>query len=202
MQKTLSKQKFCSNQKCFRNLWGETALILFDIECCSLIFNSLVRTLINIFFYSFKIIAGQYPGLCGLFVSGIFSASLSTISSAVSSLSAVTLEDYLKPLYKQMFKRPMTDTSTTLPTKIMACLYGIVCIGLAFAAGSMGGVLQASLTIFGVVGGPLLAVFTLGMCTTRANQRGVLLGIMWFTICILDWFWWSKTSTSYFAFIR
>lgn len=72
----------------------------------------------------------------------------------------------------------MTDTSTTLPTKIMACLYGIVCIGLAFAAGSMGGVLQASLTIFGVVGGPLLAVFTLGMCTTRANQRGVLLGLL------------------------
>lgn len=121
---------------------------------------------------------GQYPGLCGLFVSGIFSASLSTVSSAVSSLSAVTLEDYLKPLYKKIFKRPMTDSSTTLPSKIMACIYGLVCIALAFGAGSMGGVLQASLTIFGVVGGPLLAVFTLGMCTTKANQRGVMVGLL------------------------
>ncbi|XP_073848116.1 putative sodium-dependent multivitamin transporter [Musca autumnalis] len=121
---------------------------------------------------------GDYPGLCGLFVSGIFSASLSTVSSSVSSLSAVTLEDYIKPAYKKIFNKTMTDSSTTLPSKIMACIYGIVCIALAFTAGSMGGVLQASLTIFGVVGGPLLAVFTLGVGTTRANQRGVLIGLL------------------------
>ncbi|XP_011185449.1 putative sodium-dependent multivitamin transporter [Zeugodacus cucurbitae] len=121
---------------------------------------------------------GQYPGLCGLFVSGIFSASLSTVSSAVSSLSTVTLEDYIKPLYKHFTKSPLHDTKSTLPSKIMACIYGLVCIGMAFTAGSMGGVLQASLTIFGIIGGPLLALFTLGLCTTRANQRGVLLGLL------------------------
>jgi sodium-coupled monocarboxylate transporter 8/12 len=36
------------------------------------------------------------PGLPGLFVAGIFSGSLSTVSSAVNSLAAVTLEDYFK----------------------------------------------------------------------------------------------------------
>lgn len=36
------------------------------------------------------------PGVSGLFVSGIFSASLSTVSAAVNSLAAVTLEDYIK----------------------------------------------------------------------------------------------------------
>ena len=41
---------------------------------------------------------GAYPGLSGLFVSGIFSGSLSTISSAINSLAAVTLEDYVRPL--------------------------------------------------------------------------------------------------------
>ncbi|XP_023162205.2 putative sodium-dependent multivitamin transporter [Drosophila hydei] len=130
---------------------------------------------------------GQYPGLCGLFVSGIFSASLSTVSSAVTSLSAVTLEDYLKPLYKTIFKRPLIDSQSTLPTKIIACIYGLLCILLAFGAGSMGGVLQASLTIFGVVGGPLLGIFTLGVCTVRTNQRGVLLGFLIglaFSFCI------------------
>lgn len=39
---------------------------------------------------------GKLPGLSGLFVSGIFSASLSTVSAAVNSLAAVTLEDYIK----------------------------------------------------------------------------------------------------------
>ncbi|XP_067628786.1 putative sodium-dependent multivitamin transporter [Eurosta solidaginis] len=121
---------------------------------------------------------GQYPGLCGLFVSGIFSASLSSVSSAVSSLSTVTLEDYIKPLYKCITNAPLHETKSTLPSKIMACIYGIVCIAMAFTASSMGGVLQASLTIFGIIGGPLLALFTLGLCTTRANQRGVLLGLL------------------------
>ncbi|XP_017051208.1 putative sodium-dependent multivitamin transporter [Drosophila ficusphila] len=129
---------------------------------------------------------GQYPGLCGLFVSGIFSASLSTISSAVTSLSAVTLEDYLKPLYKAIFKRTLLDSKSTLPTKVVACIFGLLCVGLAFVAGSLGGVLQASLTIFGVVGGPLLAIFTLGVCTTRTNQRGVLLG---FLVSLIVSFW-------------
>uniref|UniRef100_T1H3J5 Sodium-dependent multivitamin transporter n=1 Tax=Megaselia scalaris TaxID=36166 RepID=T1H3J5_MEGSC len=121
---------------------------------------------------------GKYPGLAGLFVSGIFSGSLSTVSSSVSSLAAVTLEDYLKPAYMLVMKKPMLETNTTLPSKIMACFYGLVCVGLAFLAGSLGGVLQASLTIFGVVGGPLLGVFTLGMFTTKANQKGVISGFL------------------------
>lgn len=39
---------------------------------------------------------GDTPGVSGLFVAGIFSASLSTVSAAVNSLAAVTIEDYYK----------------------------------------------------------------------------------------------------------
>lgn len=35
------------------------------------------------------------PGLAGLFVAGIFSASLSTISASCNALAAVTLSDYV-----------------------------------------------------------------------------------------------------------
>lgn len=37
------------------------------------------------------------PGLTGLCIAGVFSASLSTVSSAVNSLTAVTLEDFIRP---------------------------------------------------------------------------------------------------------
>ncbi|KFM59742.1 Sodium-coupled monocarboxylate transporter 1, partial [Stegodyphus mimosarum] len=42
---------------------------------------------------------GQYPGLPGVCICGIFSASLSTVSSAVNSLAAVTMEDLVRPFF-------------------------------------------------------------------------------------------------------
>lgn len=36
------------------------------------------------------------PGLTGLFVAGIFSSALSSVSPVLNSLAAVTMEDYVK----------------------------------------------------------------------------------------------------------
>lgn len=58
----------------------------------------------------------------------------------------------------------------SLYTKIFALSYGVVSLAIAFLAQLLGGVLQASLTIFGVVGGPLLGLFTLGMFSTIPNE--------------------------------
>lgn len=121
---------------------------------------------------------GHLKGLPGLFVSGIFSACLSSISSAVNSLAAVFLEDYIKPLYFYVKKKPLDETHSSWISKVIALVSGIVCIGVAFLAKNMGGVLQASLTIFGVIGGPLFGLFTLGMCTVRGNQRGAVCGVL------------------------
>lgn len=122
---------------------------------------------------------GHIPGIAGLFVSGIFSASLSSVSSCLNSLAAVTLEDYFKPLYLFFTKKQLnlSPTRSALPSKIIAGIYGIVCIGTAFIAQHIGGILQVSLTIFGVVGGPLLGLFTLGMGTQQANEPGSIVGL-------------------------
>uniref|UniRef100_A0A1L8ECI2 Putative sodium-dependent multivitamin transporter n=1 Tax=Haematobia irritans TaxID=7368 RepID=A0A1L8ECI2_HAEIR len=117
---------------------------------------------------------GHIPGISGLFVSGIFSASLSTISSAISSLAAVTMEDYIKPLFAYNKRMELSDAKTTLYSKLLSVVFGVVCLGLAFLAGSMGGLLQAALSIFGIIGGPLLGLFTLGMYIQMANQKGAL----------------------------
>ncbi|XP_011183160.2 putative sodium-dependent multivitamin transporter [Zeugodacus cucurbitae] len=121
---------------------------------------------------------GHIPGLSGLFVAGIFSASLSTISSAISSLAAVTVEDYLKPLILWKTKQPLSDSRSTWFSKFFNLVYGAACIGLAFVAGSLTGVLQAALSIFGIVGGPLLGLFTLGMYFTSVNQKGAITGLL------------------------
>ncbi|KAK4878987.1 hypothetical protein RN001_007133 [Aquatica leii] len=120
---------------------------------------------------------GHIPGLSGLFVAGIFSGALSSVSAAMNCLAAVTLEDYFKPVYLKLKKDHLSEKSLTFCTKLLVFLYGIICIGIAFLAQFLEGVLQTALTIFGVIGGPLLGLFTLGMFTTNANEKGAVTGL-------------------------
>ena len=117
---------------------------------------------------------GHYPGVAGLFIAGIFSGSLSTVSSALNSLAAVTMQDFLIPI---CFKKTV-DARLAWISQLVALSFGGLCLALAFVAEYLGGVLQASLTIFGVVGGPLLALFTIGMFSTAVEQKGALTGLL------------------------
>ncbi|XP_049944693.1 putative sodium-dependent multivitamin transporter isoform X2 [Schistocerca serialis cubense] len=116
-------------------------------------------------------------GMPGLFIAGIFSGSLSTVSSAVNSLAAVTLEDYFKPLYVRYRCHPLAESRSPLVGKLLALVFGLLFLGLAFMAQFLGGVLQASLTIFGAVGGPVLGFFSLGMFLPHANEPGAITGL-------------------------
>ena len=114
----------------------------------------------------------------GLFVSGIFSGSLSTVSSAINSLAAVTLEDYIKPMATlRCFQKikDCIDKHTTFILTLLSLFYGIVCVTMTFLVDALGsGMLQAALSIFGIVGGPLLGLFTLGMVIEKSNQLGIM----------------------------
>ena len=72
------------------------------------------------------------------------------------------MEDYIKPFIS------VNSNHETPLLKLLALIFGLVCIFLTFIVEYLGpGILQASLTIFGVVGGPLLGIFSLGMMTTK-----------------------------------
>ncbi|XP_053973012.1 putative sodium-dependent multivitamin transporter [Hylaeus volcanicus] len=118
-----------------------------------------------------------YPGVPGLFIAGIFSAGLSTISATVNSMAAVILEDFIKPICRKS-DRDISVKGSIIISKILGVIVGLACIALAFIGQHLGGLLQAALTIFGVVGGPVLGLFTLGMFTTTGNQKGAVIGIL------------------------
>ncbi|RZF43574.1 hypothetical protein LSTR_LSTR008087 [Laodelphax striatellus] len=122
---------------------------------------------------------GNWPGATGIFVSGIFSGALSTVSSLLNSLAAVTLEDFIKPGYTYVNKKPLEDVqSTVLLTKVLCFMYGLICLGVAFLAQYVESILQATLTIFGAAGGPSLGIFTLGMFVPPANEFGAVIGLI------------------------
>uniref|UniRef100_A0A8C4IKQ5 Solute carrier family 5 member 6 n=1 Tax=Dicentrarchus labrax TaxID=13489 RepID=A0A8C4IKQ5_DICLA len=113
------------------------------------------------------------PGLPGLFVACLFSAALSTISSAFNSLATVTMEDLIKPHFPAM-----TEERATLLSKALAMSYGLLCLAMAYLTHLMGdSVLQVALKIFGMVGGPILGLFCLGLFFPWANSTGALAGL-------------------------
>uniref|UniRef100_A0A3B4WG61 Solute carrier family 5 member 6 n=1 Tax=Seriola lalandi dorsalis TaxID=1841481 RepID=A0A3B4WG61_SERLL len=113
------------------------------------------------------------PGLPGLFVACLFSAALSTISSAFNSLATVTMEDLIKPHFPAM-----TEARATLLSKALAMSYGLLCLAMAYLTHLMGdSVLQVALKIFGMVGGPVLGLFSLGMFFPWANSTGAVAGL-------------------------
>ncbi|KAK7602470.1 hypothetical protein V9T40_008059 [Parthenolecanium corni] len=117
------------------------------------------------------------PGLTGLFVAGIFSASLSTVSAAVNSLAAVTLEDFLKPFHLWYREKELLDSNARI-SKALALIYGFICLGVALLIRNYESLLTTCLVVFGIIGGPLFAVFTAGIMIPLANQFGVIIGFI------------------------
>uniref|UniRef100_UPI00358E755E sodium-dependent multivitamin transporter-like isoform X2 n=1 Tax=Myxine glutinosa TaxID=7769 RepID=UPI00358E755E len=115
----------------------------------------------------------DFPGLPGLFVACLFSGALSTISSAFNSLATVTMEDFIRPWH-----RDMTERRATLLSKVLAFGYGLLCLAIAFIASYMGSVLQAAISIFGMLGGPLLGLFCAGIFFPWTNSLGALSGLL------------------------
>lgn len=116
---------------------------------------------------------GLWRGLPGLFVSGIFSGALSTVSSGMNSLAAIVLEDFVKAKYPNISEKRSTITS-----KVLSVFFGVLTFALVFVAEQLGNVLNAALSIFGMVGGPLLGVFTVGMFFPWANSLGAFVGLL------------------------
>ena len=113
-------------------------------------------------------------GLPGLLVAAIFAASMSTISAGINSLTSSTLVDFYQRLSKSA--KSASEEKQLKLARMLTAVYGIVVIVLAFEVQKLGTLIEASNRIIGLVGGPLLGLFTLGMLVKRANAPGAVAG--------------------------
>ncbi|XP_042339760.1 sodium/iodide cotransporter [Plectropomus leopardus] len=124
----------------------------------------------------------NHPGFPGLFLACAYSGTLSTASTSINAMAAVTMEDLLRP---HMLR--MTQKKLVLVSKGLSLLYGIGCITVAALSSFLDwGVLQGSFTVMGVVSGPLLGVFILGMFVPATNRLGAFSGIL-VGFCVSLW---------------
>ena len=113
----------------------------------------------------------QFPGVCGLYMASAFAGTLSTASSGMNGCSTVLVQDFIRPFtsYK--------ERTYTLISKVVAFVFGVLIMAFAFIVDFLpSGVLQAAMSINGMVMGPALGIFSLGAFFPWVNSAGALTG--------------------------
>lgn len=141
-------------------------------------------------------------GLIGLLVAAIMAAAMSSLDSALNSLSAATVQDFILP---GKDKAEMTDTIQLALSKRYTLIWGVICVILAFAAGNIAPtIIEAINKIGSLFYGPIIATFLLAMLTSRVTGKAINIGIvagvlfnfiLWiFFEDVIFWFWWNATG--------
>ncbi|MDC1226492.1 sodium/solute symporter [Algibacter sp.] len=108
-------------------------------------------------------------GLIGILMVGILSAAMSSLSSTVNSLSAVTVEDFFNRGEKKLSTKKYMFIS-----KGSVVFWGLVCIASAFLfGGSKSAVIEIINAIGSVFYGPVLVTFFLAFFSKKVNHIGM-----------------------------
>lgn len=139
-------------------------------------------------------------GIVGFLFIAILSAMMSSLDSAINSLSAVTMRDF----YKRFMKTDGDDKHYLWASKVLTVIWGIFCVAAAAAfASAPEATRQTTIVLINAVGsllyGPILAAFLLGVLTKRVQagpvKLGVIVGItgnviLW-QFTPISWLWWN-----------
>ncbi|MFG6120048.1 sodium:solute symporter [Thalassobacillus sp. B23F22_16] len=130
-------------------------------------------------------------GVSGLIIAGVFAAAMSSLDSALNSLSAVTVRDF----YSKFFKKNGSQKHYLKASRWASVFWGVYATIFAFFASNLGPVIEAVNKIGSYFYGALLGVFLLAIFTRRSNGTGAFSGIVagmiavWATERFLDISW-------------
>jgi SSS family solute:Na+ symporter len=134
-------------------------------------------------------------GLRALLFAAILAAAMSSLDSAINSLSASTMRDFVER------GRDLSERRILLFSKLTTVLWGLAITGFAFLVGNISStVLEGINKIGSAFYGPILASFLIGVLSKRANATGIFVGVitgvgfnlfLWLNIKELFWMWWN-----------
>nr|CAH8871992.1 unnamed protein product [Trichobilharzia regenti] len=151
---------------------------------CDPVKSGLIKNYDQILPYAVMVLFDGVVLVRGVFLSVIFAAALSTVSSGVNSLANVTLEDIIRPLYIHWKSVDISEKWKYRVALYLGFIFGISTVGLAFIfALSSSHILQISFALFGAIGGPILTVFTAGILFPCINAKGGICALISSFVC-------------------
>jgi len=135
-------------------------------------------------------------GLPGLLIAAIYAGTMSVTSSGINALTTATLVDF----HQRLSRTPDSEPRQLRIARYLTVTYGALVVMLAFGVSKLGTLLEASNKAIGLVGGPLLGLFLLGMLVKRATPWGAVIG--WTAgLTAAGWIcFWTKTSFMWLGF--
>ena len=138
------------------------------------------------------------PGLVGLVLVGLVAAAMSSIDSALNSLAAVTVEDFIRP----KLRNQASGKELLRYGRICTIFWAIFAIMFSFYVENIAPtVLEAVNKIGSMVNGPILALVTIAIFgSKRANESFALIGFWLGLFCNfltaylltnVSWLWWN-----------
>ena len=118
------------------------------------------------------VVAGAFVGLVALmlFAAGVFA----TADAVLNVLSTISVVD----IYQKNINPGASDRQCLRIAKILTVGWGLVIIGLAFSMINIQSILETIVGVSGILVGPIVGVFMLGMFVKRANWQGTLIGLL------------------------
>ncbi|XP_046554446.1 sodium-coupled monocarboxylate transporter 1-like isoform X1 [Haliotis rubra] len=157
-------------------------MFAFYADCYPLKFNNLIFSSDQLLPLFVMDTLSQFQGLPGVFVSCIFSGSLSTLSSTLNAMGAVIPHDLIQPFCC----KKLSDRSMTILSKVTVFVMGGVTIACSYGVAQLGSVLQATYAVTSVLDGPVFGIFILGMFFPWANSWGAIVGCLT-SLAIMLW---------------
>ncbi|MFP4844854.1 sodium:solute symporter family transporter [Winogradskyella sp. PE311] len=113
-------------------------------------------------------------GLIGILMVGIMSAAMSSLSSTINSLSAVTIEDFFNSGEEKLSEKKYMFLS-----KGLVVFWGTICIAAAYLFGnSQSTVIELINAISSLFFGPILAAFIIAIFLKKVNHIGMNFAIV------------------------
>ena len=110
-------------------------------------------------------------GVKGLLLVGIFAAAMSSVSSALSALSSVTVMDL------GMAKKEASDEEKLKTGRRWTLFWGVVLVGVAFASREVKSVMDAAFSLVGLASGGLLGGVLLALTLKQGRGIPVMIGM-------------------------
>ncbi|MBX2841124.1 MAG: sodium:solute symporter [Flammeovirgaceae bacterium] len=121
------------------------------------------------------------PGLIGLLIAVILSASMSSTSSELNALASTTLID----IYKRYYKTEGSDRHYLNVSKLMTVVWGIYAIIFAMFANRLGTLIEGVNILGSLVYGTILGVFLVAFFVKNVNGTMILFAAVFSEIVIL-----------------